>query len=132
MTGVQTCALPICYDKKKIERQIVEMPNYFADYKTSVAFVSQEVLDNDFSGYPHGGTVIRAGKTGVGAKTSQTIEYSLKLESNPEFTASVLVAYARAVVRLHNDGIIGCVTVFDIPPKYLTTKTDAEIIKELL
>ena len=119
-------------DMKRIEREIINMPNYFAEYKTTVAFVSQEVLDENFAGYPHGGTVIHAGKTGIDGKTNQTIEYSLKLESNPEFTASVIVAYARALNRLHKDGIIGCLTVFDIPPKYLTDKTDAEIIKSLL
>ena len=119
-------------DKSRIEREIIHMPNYFENHKTTVAFVSQEVLNKDFSGYPHGGTVIRAGKTGVEGKSTGIIEFSLKLDSNPEFTASVLVAYARAITRLHNDGVIGCLTVYDIPPKYLTTKSDQEIIKNLL
>ena len=119
-------------DTAKIEKEIKEMPNYFADYDTTVHFISKEELDRDHSGIPHGGFVIRTGKTGKDNCHNHVIEYSLKLDSNPEFTASVIVAYARAVYRLQQEGNYGCKTVFDIPPAYLSAKPYAELIKELL
>lgn len=119
-------------DKARIEQEIVTMPNYFADYNTTVHFISKEELDRDHSGIPHGGFVIRCGKTGLNGEHTHIIEYSLKLDSNPEFTSSVLVAYARAAVRMNKEGISGCKTAFDVPPSYLSAKSSAEIIKELL
>ncbi|MEG1519967.1 MAG: diaminopimelate dehydrogenase [Clostridia bacterium] len=119
-------------DKAKIETQIKTMPNYFSDYNTTVHFVSQEYLNQNCVGYPHGGFVIRSGKTGWNDENTQTIEYSLKLDSNPEFTSSVILAYARAVYRLNKEGCFGCKTVFDIAPKYLTNLTDSEIRSHLL
>ena len=119
-------------DKAWIEQQIKTMPNYFADYDTSVTFVSQEELNRDHSGIPHGGFVIRTGKTGVDNCHTNTIEYSLKLDSNPEFTASVLVAYARAVCRLASRGVVGCKTVFDIAPADLSPLTPEELRATLL
>lgn len=113
-------------DASEVERQIVEMPNYFADYDTVVNFISQEELDRDHSAMPHGGFVLRSGKT-AGDSTC-VIEYSLKLESNPEFTANVLVAYARAVARLAAKGSKGCKTVFDIAPALLAVQ-DAEELR---
>lgn len=117
-------------DKAVIEETIKTMPNYFADYDTTVHFISQEELNEKHSGMPHGGFVIRSGKTASGSK--HIIEYSLKLDSNPEFTASVLVAYARAVARLSNEGVFGCKTVFDIAPSYLSSKSAEELRKNLL
>ena len=117
-------------DKASIEQQIKTMPNYFADYHTTVHFISQEELNEKHAGLPHGGSVIRSGKTGSGKK--HVIEYSLKLESNPEFTASVIVACARAVYRLNGEGVTGCKTLFDVPPAYLCAKTREELIKTLL
>ena len=119
-------------DKAKIESEIKSMPNYFADYDTSVTFISQEELNEKHSGIPHGGFVIRSGKTGLNKEHSHVIEYSLKLDSNPEFTASVLVAYARACYRLQKEGVVGCKTVFDIPPAYLSPLSREEIIKSML
>lgn len=119
-------------DKAKIEKEIKEMPNYFADYDTTVHFISAEELKRDHSGIPHGGFVIRTGKTGAKLEHNHIIEYSLKLDSNPEFTASVIVAFARAVFRLQNEGASGCKTVFDIPPAYLSPKSYDELIKGLL
>ena len=119
-------------DKEKIEKEIKEMPNYFADYDTIVHFITKEELDRDHSGIPHGGFVIRSGKTGFNKEHNHIIEYSLKLDSNPEFTASVLVAYARAAVRLNGEGASGCKTVLDIPPAYLSAKSAEELRKELL
>ncbi len=119
-------------DKARIEKEIKEMPNYFADYDTTVHFISQEELIKDHSGIPHGGFVIRSGKTGFDLENSHIIEYSLKLDSNPEFTASVIVAYARACVRLFKEGVSGCKTVFDIPPAYLSSKSGAELRMKLL
>ena len=118
-------------DLARIEREIKEMPNYFADYDTTVNFISQEELKRDHAGIPHGGSVIRSGKTAGGANT-HVAEFSLKLDSNPEFTSSVLVAVARAVVRLHNEGKTGCVTVLDIPPAYLSAQSGEELRKTLL
>ena len=100
-------------DLAKIEHEIVTMPNYFADYDTTVHFISEEELRANHSGIPHGGFVIHSGKTGVNSENTHVIEYGLKLDSNPEFTASVLVAYARAAYGMHKDGITGCKTVFD-------------------
>ena len=117
-------------DKAKIEQEIKTMPNYFEPYNTTVHFISEEELNEKHGGIPHGGFVIRVGKT-AGNK-NHIIEYSLKLESNPEFTSSVLVAYARAIYRLYKEGQTGCKTVFDIAPKYLSAKSDAELRKEML
>ena len=119
-------------DKARIEKEIKEMPNYFADYDTTVHFITREELIKNHSGIPHGGFVIRSGKTGFDLENSHIIEYSLKLDSNPEFTASVIVAYARACVRLFKEGVKGCKTVFDIPPAYLSPKSGAELRMKLL
>ena len=108
------------------------MPNYFADYDTKVHFISEEELKRDHMGIPHGGFVIRSGKTGWEEENSHIIEYSLKLDSNPEFTSSVLAAYARAAYRLAKEGQKGCKTVFDIPPAYLSPKTGEELRSCLL
>ena len=108
------------------------MPNYFADYDTTVHFISEEELLRDHSGIPHGGFVIRSGKTGINGENNHVIEYSLKLDSNPEFTASVLVAYARAVNKLYIRGDYGCKTVFDIAPADLSPLTSEEIRKTML
>ena len=116
----------------KIENEIKTMPNYFADYDTTVHFISKEELDRNHSGIPHGGFVIRSGKTGFNKEHNHIIEYSLKLDSNPEFTGSVLVAYARAAYRLSSEGQRGCKTVFDIPPAYLSSLSGEEIRKNLL
>ena len=117
-------------DKERIEKEIVTMPNYFADYDTTVHFVTMEELKRDHSGIPHGGFVIRSGRTGDG--NSHIIEYSLKLDSNPEFTASVITAYARAAYRLNGEGKSGCMTAFDIAPKYLSCKSSEELVKSML
>lgn len=118
-------------DKAQIEREIKEMPLYFSDYDTTVHFISQEELDRDHSQLPHGGFVIRSGITGAKNEHKQIIEYSLKLDSNPEFTASALVAYARAVFRLHKEGKVGCLTVMDVAPAYLSP-LDADEVRSLL
>ncbi len=119
-------------DLERIRREICEMPNYFADYDTTVSFISLEELKRDHSEIPHGGSVIRSGKTGLSGEHRHVIEYSLKLDSNPEFTASVIVAYARAVVRLYREGCMGCKTVFDVPPIYLLEKSREELIRAML
>ena len=119
-------------DTDRIRREIVTMPNYFADYDTTVHFISLEELRRDHSGIPHGGFVIRTGVTGENRDVPQRIEYSLELGSNPEFTASVLVAYARAAQRLAKEGACGCKTVFDVPPAYLSPLTAEELRKTLL
>ncbi len=119
-------------DAERIEREIVTMPNYFADYDTTVHFISMEELKRDHSGIPHGGVVIRSGKTGLNREHSHIIEYSLKLDSNPEFTSSVLVAMARAAYRMNREGQSGCKTIFDIPPAYLSPKSGEELRKTLL
>ena len=119
-------------DLARIEKEICEMPNYFADYDTTVHFISLEELKRDHSGIPHGGFVIRSGKTGAALEHNHIVEYSLKLDSNPEFTASVIVAYARAVVRMYREGNFGCKTVFDVPPVYLSPKSRDELVKTLL
>ena len=108
------------------------MPNYFADYDTTVHFISEEELKRDHSGIPHGGVVIRSGKTGINEKNDHIIEFKLTLDSNPEFTSSVLVAYARAAYRLRQEGAVGCKTVFDIAPAYLHPASPEELRKNLL
>lgn len=117
-------------DKTKIEEEIKNMPNYFSDYDTTVHFITEEELKREHSGMPHGGFVIRTGETGEGTK--QRIEFSLDLGSNPEFTSSVLVAYARAIAKMSKEGKKGALTVFDVPFGYLSSKTPAELRKELL
>ncbi len=119
-------------DKARIENEIKTMPNYFADYDTTVHFISKEELLRDHAGIPHGGFVIRSGKTGLNNEHSHVIEYSLKLASNPEFTSSVLVAYARAAVRMQKEGMCGCKTVLDVAPAYLSPADGAELRKRLL
>jgi diaminopimelate dehydrogenase len=119
-------------DKARIEQEIVTMPNYFADYDTIVHFISLEELRRDHSGIPHGGFVIRSGKTGAYKEHTHIIEYSLKLDSNPEFTASVIVACARAAHRLAQEGMTGCKTIFDLPPSYLSSLSGEELRKQLL
>ena len=119
-------------DLSRIEKEIKTMPNYFADYNTTVHFISLEELKRNHSGIPHGGVVIRSGRTGLNGENSRIIEYSLKLDSNPEFTASVIVAYARAAYRLSQEGQSGCRTVFDIAPAYLSAKSGEELRKNLL
>lgn len=119
-------------DKAKIENEIKTMPNYFADYDTIVHFISEEELIRDHSGISHGGFVIRSGKTGFNKENNHIIEYSLKLDSNPEFTASVLVAYARAINKMHSRGDYGCKTVFDIPPADLSPLSNDELRKTML
>ena len=119
-------------DRARIEREIVTMPNYFADYDTTVHFISLEELKREHSGIPHGGFVIRSGKTGFDLENTHVIEYSLKLDSNPEFTSSVIVAYARAVARFSKEGRTGALTVLDVPPTYLSAKSDEELRRELL
>lgn len=119
-------------DAAKIEQEIKTMPNYFADYDTTVHFISEEELHENHSGIPHGGFVLRSGVTGFNKENKHIIEYSLKLDSNPEFTASVLIAYARAAHRLYTEGQCGCKTVFDIAPAYLSPKNGDELRATLL
>ena len=119
-------------DKSKIEETIKTMPNYFADYDTIVHFISEEELLAEHSGIPHGGFVLRSGVTGMDKEHKHLIEYRLKLDSNPEFTASVIVAYARAAYRMNQEGMTGCKTVFDVPPAYLSPLSGAELRKNLL
>ncbi len=119
-------------DLARIEKEIKEMPDYFADYDTTVTFISEEELARDHAGIPHGGFVIRTGKTGLSGDHRHVIEYSLKLDSNPEFTSSVLVAYARAAARLNAEGKKGCLTVFDVPPVYLSPLDRDGLIASLL
>lgn len=119
-------------DAKKVEEEIKNMPNYFADYDTTVHFISEEELKKNHSGIPHGGFVLRSGKTGWNEEHNHLIEYSLKLDSNPEFTASVIVAYARAAYRLASEGAKGCKTVFDIAPAYLSAKSGEELRAHML
>lgn len=119
-------------DKARIENEIKTMPNYFADYDTTVNFISLDELKKNHSGIPHGGSVIRSGFTGFDLDTKHTIEYSLKLESNPEFTGSVLTAYARAAYKLRESGETGCKTVFDIAPALLVDMDGDEIRAHML
>lgn len=127
----------ICYvvpkedaDLEKIKNEIINMPNYFSDYNTTVNFITEEEMNKNHKGMPHGGFVIRTGVTGNGTK--QRMEFSLNLDSNPEFTSSVLLAYARAAYRLSKEGQTGARTVLDIPFSYLLPKTGEELRKELL
>ena len=119
-------------DLARIEREIKEMPNYFADYDTTVTFISSEELSRDHKGMPHGGSVIRNGKTGLSGENTNTVEFSLKLDSNPEFTASTIMAYARAIYKLSLCGVVGCKTVFDIAPADLSPLSAEEIRAHLL
>lgn len=119
-------------DLDRIENEIKTMPNYFADYDTTVHFISEEELMRDHKGIPHGGVVLRSGVTGFDNENKHVIEYKLTLDSNPEFTSSVLIAYARAAYRLHKEGQSGCKTVFDIAPAYLHTASGEELRKNLL
>ena len=119
-------------DLDRIENEIKTMPNYFADYDTTVHFISEEELLRDHAGIPHGGFVIRTGKTGVNKENNHVIEYSLKLDSNPEFTACVIVAYARAVYRMAKEGMTGAKTVFDIAPAYISPMNAEELRSKLL
>ncbi len=119
-------------DLVRIEAEIKNMPNYFADYDTTVHFITEEEMKRSHSGLMHGGFVIRSGNTGWENEHRQTIEYRLKLDSNPEFTASVLIAYARAVYRMNGEGMTGCKTVFDVPPAYLSTLSGEELRAHLL
>ena len=119
-------------DKARIENEIKTMPNYFADYDTIVHFITMEELKRDHSGIPHGGFVIRTGETGYSGENKHVIEYSLKLDSNPEFTASVITAYARAVCKMYKRGVRGCVTVFDVAPADLSPLSAEEIRATML
>ena len=119
-------------DLSRIENEIKTMPKYFADYDTTLNYITKEELDRDHSGIPHGGMVIRTGKTGAEGENTHVIEYKLTLDSNPEFTASVLIAYARAVYRLNKKGDIGCKTVFDIAPCELSPLSGDELRAHLL
>lgn len=119
-------------DASVVEREIKTMPNYFADYDTTVHFIGEEEFQKEHSGMAHGGFVIRAGKTGLSDEFTNVVEYSLKLDSNPAFTASVLVAYARAAMRFYKENSFGCKTVLDVPPAYLSPKSADALRKELL
>ncbi|MBQ6587322.1 MAG: diaminopimelate dehydrogenase [Butyrivibrio sp.] len=119
-------------DAAAVEKEIKEMPNYFADYDTTVHFISEEELLTNHSGMAHGGFVFRSGKTGANKEHNHIIEYSLKLDSNPEFTTSVLVAVARAAKRMQDEGMKGCKTILDIPPAYLSDKSGEELRAHLL
>ncbi len=119
-------------DLARIEQEIKTMPNYFADYDTTVHFISEEELQRDHAGIPHGGFVLRTGKTGLQGEHNHVIEYSLKLDSNPEFTACVLTAYARAAFRMNQEGQKGCKTVFDVAPAYLSPMSPEEMRSKLL
>ena len=119
-------------DTARIETEIKTMPNYFADYDTIVHFISLEELKANHNGIPHGGFVIRCGKTGLSEENTHIIEYRLKLDSNPEFTSSVLVAYARAAYKMNKEGVSGCKTVLDVPPAYLSPNSGEDLRKRLL
>lgn len=119
-------------DLAAIEKAIVTMPNYFADYDTTVTFITQEELDKNHKGIPHGGMVFRCGTTGFNDENRHIIEYKLSLDSNPEFTSSVITAYARAIFRMYNEGARGCKTVFDVAPAYLHPASAEELRKNLL
>ena len=119
-------------DAAAVEKAIVTMPNYFSDYDTTVHFISEEELLRDHAGLPHAGFVLRSGATGANGENKHIIEFSLKLDSNPEFTACVLAAYARAAHRLASEGVTGCKTVLDIAPAYLSAKSGDELRASLL
>ncbi|NLZ83847.1 MAG: diaminopimelate dehydrogenase [Clostridiales bacterium] len=129
----------VCYvvaedgaDKVKIENDIKTMADYFADYDTEVHFISEDELEKNHRGLPHGGQVIRHGVTGQEKENNHTIEYKINLDSNPDFTANVLIAYARAAYRLNSEGLYGAKTVVDIPPAYLSKRTGEEIRKYII
>lgn len=129
----------VCYvvpeegaDLEAITKEIVEMPNYFSDYDTTVNFITEEEFAANHAGIPHGGFVLRSGVTGLNGENKHIIEYSLKLDSNPEFTSSVICAFARAINRLHNEGVNGCKTVFDIAPAYLSPLSGEELRAHML
>lgn len=119
-------------DLARIESEIKNMPNYFADYDTTVHFITEEEMARDHSGLPHGGSVIRTGVTGFENEHTHVVEYKLTLDSNPEFTGSVIAAYARAVYRMNQEGMTGCKTVFDIAPAYLSNFSGEELRAHLL
>lgn len=119
-------------DKAKIEQEIVTMPNYFSDYDTTVHFITEEEMARDHAALPHGGFVICSGKTGWNLENQHVIEYSLKLDSNPEFTSSVIVACARAAYRMKQEGMSGCKTILDIPPAYMSSMSGEELRKHML
>lgn len=119
-------------DKARIEREIKTMPNYFDEYDTTVHFITMEELRRDHAGLPHGGTVIRSGKTGKNGEHSHTVEYRLQLDSNPEFTGSVLLACARAAFRMNSEGQSGCKTLLDVPPAYLSASSAEDLRAHLL
>lgn len=119
-------------DKDKITNEIKTMPNYFADYETTVHFISKDEMERDHSELPHGGFVIRCGKTGMNEEHNHVIEYSLKLDSNPEFTGSVIVAFARAAYKMNKENMCGCKSVFDVAPSYLSSMTPDEMRAHLL
>lgn len=119
-------------DLNQIEHDIKTMPNYFADYDTTVHFISEEEFNANHAGIPHGGFVFRTGVTGINKENTHVIEYSLKLDSNPEFTSSVILAYARGIYRLHEEGVTGCKTVFDIAPAYLSPLSNEELRAHML
>ena len=119
-------------DLKQIEHDIKTMPNYFADYDTTVHFISEEEFNANHAGIPHGGFVFRTGVTGINKENTHVIEYRLKLDSNPEFTSSVILAYARGIYRLHKEGVTGCKTVFDIAPAYLSPLSNEELRAHML
>lgn len=119
-------------DAERVAEEIKTMPNYFADYDTTVHFITEEELMRDHSGIPHGGFVLRSGSTGWKEENHTLIEYSLKLDSNPEFTSCVIAAYARAAYRLAKEGQVGCKTVFDIAPAYLSAKSAEELRATML
>ena len=119
-------------DQAKIENEIKTMPNYFSDYDTTVHFITEEELKRDHNRLPHGGFVLRSGKTGWNNENHHIIEYSLKLESNPEFTSSLIVAYARAAYKMNQEGQKGCKTVFDVAPAYLSAESGADLRKKYL
>lgn len=119
-------------DAERVRREIVEMPNYFADYDTTVTFISAEELRLKHNGMPHGGSVIRNGKTGLCRENTHTVEFSLRLDSNPEFTGSVLLAYARAIYRMHGRGDVGCKTVFEVAPADLSMLSPDELRRHML
>lgn len=119
-------------DLARIEREIKSMPNYFADYDTTVTFVTEEELRREHAGMPHGGSVLRNGTTGLAGEHNHTVEFRLALDSNPEFTASVLVAYARAITRMAGRGSVGCKTVFDVAPADLSPLSPEELRAHML
>ena len=119
-------------DLAKIENEIKTMPNYFSDYDTTVTFIDEETMKRDHNKLPHGGSVIRTGVTGMDREHKHVVEYSLKLDSNPEFTGAVIAAYARAAYRMNKEGMTGCKTVFDIAPAYLSAQSGEELRAHLL